>query len=306
MRLRLTCIFGRHDWHGCKCLSCGRTRADGHDWSDSCNSCRVCGFAPKPRIDIERNNDGWLEVRLPDMGTLKEFHTGKSPVGDDACESAVTEILPRLCSVKGSPLKLRVTVHYVYTTSEQIADLDGPPRDAYFQQKRGVSTYRFSPLNLAVRGLIDVVHFLVANGIDVNERGRLGRTPLHDAAGTGHVEIAEWLLANGANVNAREEDGDLPLHNAVGSTEMVKLLLANGANVNATGRSGNTPLHYAVRGSVARKDVAELLIANGANVNAETLAMTDFFGRVQPGRTPSWFVSENNPEMLELLRRHGG
>ena len=37
------CILGFHKWEGCKCVSCGKTRDEGHDWSKDCNACSRCG-----------------------------------------------------------------------------------------------------------------------------------------------------------------------------------------------------------------------------------------------------------------------
>jgi len=35
------CDIGRHDWHGCKCKRCGKTRDESHEW-DGCK-CKCCG-----------------------------------------------------------------------------------------------------------------------------------------------------------------------------------------------------------------------------------------------------------------------
>jgi hypothetical protein len=40
------CSLGLHDWAGCKCPVCGKTRDKAHDWSADCAKCRKCG---KPR-----------------------------------------------------------------------------------------------------------------------------------------------------------------------------------------------------------------------------------------------------------------
>ncbi len=38
------CKLGLHRWQGCKCVSCGQTRAAGHDWSRDCGVCARCGY----------------------------------------------------------------------------------------------------------------------------------------------------------------------------------------------------------------------------------------------------------------------
>jgi hypothetical protein len=30
--MNISCTFGSHKWAGCKCLNCGKTRDEGHDW----------------------------------------------------------------------------------------------------------------------------------------------------------------------------------------------------------------------------------------------------------------------------------
>ena len=84
------------------------------------------------------------------------------------------------------------------------------------------------------------------------------------------------------------------MHNAVDSDdkEIVELLVNNGADVNATHNGGGTPLHWAAR--KGHKQIVELLIANGANVNAQD----------EDGGTPLFHAS--NPEIADLLRKHGG
>ncbi len=32
-----------HDWVGCRCSACAKTRNEGHDWNTDCEVCSVCG-----------------------------------------------------------------------------------------------------------------------------------------------------------------------------------------------------------------------------------------------------------------------
>jgi len=41
--MSLKCLVGIHEWVGCKCSRCGRTRDEGHDWSKDCEKCTRCG-----------------------------------------------------------------------------------------------------------------------------------------------------------------------------------------------------------------------------------------------------------------------
>jgi hypothetical protein len=40
----LMCLIGKHKWDGCKCLVCGKTRNEGHDWKKDCQKCSRCGM----------------------------------------------------------------------------------------------------------------------------------------------------------------------------------------------------------------------------------------------------------------------
>ena len=40
----LGCKLGFHNWSGCRCVKCGKTRNEGHDWSKDCEVCTRCGF----------------------------------------------------------------------------------------------------------------------------------------------------------------------------------------------------------------------------------------------------------------------
>jgi ankyrin repeat protein len=48
----------------------------------------------------------------------------------------------------------------------------------------------------------------LADGADVNAKGKNGWTPLHIAAANDHKELPELLIEKGANVNAKDGIGD--------------------------------------------------------------------------------------------------
>jgi len=41
--------MGSHNWTGCKCTACGKTRNEGHDWSKNCEKCAICGMTRSTR-----------------------------------------------------------------------------------------------------------------------------------------------------------------------------------------------------------------------------------------------------------------
>jgi hypothetical protein len=39
----ISCALGFHAWNGCKCIKCGQTRDESHDWKLDCEKCAECG-----------------------------------------------------------------------------------------------------------------------------------------------------------------------------------------------------------------------------------------------------------------------
>lgn len=71
-----------------------------------------------------------------------------------------------------------------------------------------------SALHIVVRwGDYEAAKTLLAHGINVNQKGEEGYTPLHEACSHGHKEIAKLLLESGADAFARTA-GDLPFTTA--------------------------------------------------------------------------------------------
>ena len=181
----------------------------------------------------------------------------------------------------------------------------------------------------AQTGNIEAVKQHLADGVDVNSKNDIGRTPLDVAIAfkqspiadllrqhsgktrdelkaaesivaairLGNIEAIKQHLAAGTDVNAKNEWGGTPLHFATFGShkEVVELLIAKGADVNAKDGVGETPLHWAAK--EGNKEVVELLIAKGADVNAKD----------DVGDTPlDMAIGLEQPETVDLLRKHGG
>ena len=70
---------------------------------------------------------------------------------------------------------------------------------------------------------------LVADGVDINKRGKKKVTALHIAAYQGnnrHIALAKWMLANGADTGARDFEGKTPLQvaNDRGNTKIAEVI----------------------------------------------------------------------------------
>lgn len=62
------------------------------------------------------------------------------------------------------------------------------------------SLFGNKPINIAAtRGIISEVEVLLLAGVNVNERGEHGYTPLHDAVEQGHLDVVRLLIKNGAD-----------------------------------------------------------------------------------------------------------
>lgn len=62
----------------------------------------------------------------------------------------------------------------------------------------------------ALRGDYRAVELLVKAGLDINQPGDMGNTPLHYAKKYGHVDIAKLLVLNGASTNSENDFGEIP------------------------------------------------------------------------------------------------
>lgn len=101
--------------------------------------------------------------------------------------------------------------------------------------------------------------------IDVDVKGRDGKTPLMQASEHGHAEVVAALLQAGASVDARSLRGSTPLGFAAENRHLpvVRLLLGAEADPNLANRYGETPLMRTLHPGIARA-----LIRAGADVNA--------------------------------------
>ena len=131
---------------------------------------------------------------------------------------------------------------------------------------------------------------------------KANRTPLHYAcsmdAKADSLEMISWLLAQGVEPSGRDEDGRTPLHlSCLDSSpyceDEVKLLLAARAQLDVKDKDGSTPLHLCAR--LGEEKAAVQMIEHGASID-----MPD--GR---GQTPIHLAARNDHEKLvQLLVQH--
>lgn len=113
----------------------------------------------------------------------------------------------------------------------------------------GCSGDSYSLLMQASRfGDVQGIGKYIAEGFDVNEKTKQGKTPLILAAAEGHTKAIEALLDAGANIHVQDNNGASALMVAAtaGHAEAVRVLLARGANITAKDHNGGTPILNAV------------------------------------------------------------
>jgi len=101
----------------------------------------------------------------------------------------------------------------------------------------------------AYRGYVDILQLLKERAADLLAKDTIspGGTPLHRAAASNQVQVIEWLLNEGIFIDILRDDGSTPLHRAAvnGSKEAVELLLQRNANPYALNKDGKTPAQLA-------------------------------------------------------------
>ncbi|KAL4955024.1 ankyrin repeat-containing domain protein [Aspergillus filifer] len=150
------------------------------------------------------------------------------------------------------------------------------------------------------QGLLSWVNYLIASGLNVNQRGGDYRYPLLAAANQAHAEIMIFLLDHGAQPIVRDYQGRSVLHHIVLSgqvkllpslpTDIVRLL------IEAEDKSGQTPLHLSVQtGHIA---LTEQILEFGASPNRQ-----DSWRRTALHHACE--VEQPNVAVIQMLLAHG-
>jgi ankyrin repeat protein len=185
----------------------------------------------------------------------------------------------------GAPFDWAIEHNYVDIVKLMLKrgmSVDSPNGDQY-------SDYSYPILEAAFSNQTDMVKFLIAQGADVNVKGRAhGYTPLMVACDKGNLEMAKALLKAKASLKAVPKGGQPALAFAVtsGNADLVKLLIANNASWDPNG-TGNTTtiLDCAVQASTFKADILSLLLAAKANVNPK--GSSPLLSAVRGGNAPA-------------------
>lgn len=120
-------------------------------------------------------------------------------------------------------------------------------------------------IKIIVTGVTTIQLEIACRGVNLNEVGTHGRTPLMVAAAEGLFAAVETLVRNGASVDAAGHSRMTALHEASanGQTMVVNYLLSVGAEVDAETIDGVTPLMSAA--AWGNMEVAKVLLKQGAD-----------------------------------------
>jgi hypothetical protein len=84
--MKAMCVLGLHQWEGCKCQRCCKTRTEGHDWSADCERCNKC-YATRAGAHTWHGckcklcgKERYAGHIWKDLGCLKECSTCKQTV----------------------------------------------------------------------------------------------------------------------------------------------------------------------------------------------------------------------------------
>eukprot|EP01087_Luapelamoeba_hula_P003141 TRINITY_DN1295_c0_g2_i11.p1 TRINITY_DN1295_c0_g2~~TRINITY_DN1295_c0_g2_i11.p1 ORF type:complete len:1352 (+),score=256.35 TRINITY_DN1295_c0_g2_i11:242-4057(+) len=179
--------------------------------------------------------------------------------------------------------------------------------------------------------------WLVASGVDVNQRDVEGYTPLHylcsglfilnatyspklfksEKQGIIMLEVVERLITAGADVHATGPNGETPMHlaarcsNIPTAPECVRLLSLRGADIDVKDQEGNTPIMVSAKFGSA--NVATLLANLGADLEVsdnqgETLASICKASKVpeikalfEQENVYIWSIADKAPRPLNAL-----
>ena len=258
--MNLKCMLGFHAWSGCKCEQCGKTRDQGHDWANDCETCASCGKTRDEGHDWRFNCHQCSKCGK----TRDKAHDWTTDCEHCALCSSTQWLAHRWdgckCSVCG---KTRDQEH---KGNGRICSVCGSSRDAELTSELLTAVADHNSTRAAA---------VLASGADVNARCAIRwngnnwcngqhKTALWTAAWrTAPPEVIRLLIAANADVNAKMEyDGQTALHEACAQyarpdfdedtksrlLEGARLLIAANADVNVSDDSGKSPLDLASSG----------------------------------------------------------
>lgn len=149
----------------------------------------------------------------------------------------------------------------------------------FAQEKRARSLH-----DAVISGDAGEVKSMLSSGADINQKNRMGGTPLQTAIMNRQKDIAMLLIASGADVNVRDNSGQTPLSEAVkiGDKEIIEQLIAKKVDVNVLTRGGENALSLAKKSG--NTEIVDLLVKNGAKEPTLQDLEGEMYGGAYPGQ----------------------
>jgi ankyrin repeat protein len=153
---------------------------------------------------------------------------------------------------------------FQFASKNKIQEFNNKKSDCLRHRSDNGST----PLMLAAaNGQIEMMDYLLAQGVDINEKDNQGDTALNYVVSRNQLEAARFLISRGARVVSQRDDGISSLMQALqmGTPDMALTLMADVEALNQFADDGWTPIYFSIR----RQDLGLLtaLINRGACVN---------------------------------------
>lgn len=129
-----------------------------------------------------------------------------------------------------------------------------------------------------IKGDINKIDQLVAEGVNVNARGDGNLTPLLWSLGRPNKKGIKRLLEHGASPNIVTEDGDSFIHFVAGATdsEYLEMALAHGGDPNVRNGLEETVIFDTAKANQDNAEfVLQLLLDHGADINALDYSKTN-------------------------------
>lgn len=146
---------------------------------------------------------------------------------------------------------------------------DPSKRNARSKIKSLMANRSSTSLELAIEDLDKGrVNEMISGGIDVNEIGRFGLTPLMVAISKSQIAFVKMLMEGGANPNILSDGGSSVFSVAVrgNKVKIIRYLLALGVNVDLLNHSKETPLMEALKCERPSQKIIGILIDSGASI----------------------------------------
>jgi ankyrin repeat protein len=278
--VHLACAFNSHQWIGCKCIRCGRTRR--HRWSIDTGRCARCGACEGAHDLVEskcvcgrcgerfhlwaRDRTYWTTCKMcgrtidglvlsGDTDSLVQYlASGGDPNWAPLGSRSLLNVAAQYANLSAIEVLLKVGVGpraaQGRTVLIELAAeyCESPDRVIAALARAGAKpnlrdAHGMTALSLAAgRGDAQQVIALIKAGADTNQPCG-GWVPLMRAKG---VAVIEALLKGGAEVAPRSTSGPHALLLHTNDPAAVELLLQAGADPNARDEDGSTALMWAM------------------------------------------------------------